>query len=178
MDMSISKTITVFGSSKPVASDVDYQFAYELGRTLAGTGYNVANGGYSGTMAAVSEGASAFPVEIVGVTCSAFGRNGPNKWLTSNILTQNLNERLMKLVELGDAYIALPGGTGTLLEIAMVWEMINKKFIKPRPFILIGESWKRVAHEVVLQDSDSAQYINCLDSIEQVIAFFNENNLS
>ncbi len=167
--MAISKTITVFGSSKPLPVEAEYEQAYKLGHILAEKGYNVSNGGYGGTMAAVSYGASSFPVEIIGVTCTAFDRSGPNKWLTREIRTDNLNDRLMKLIELGDCFVALPGGTGTLLEISMVWEMMNKKFIKSRPFVLVGQSWKNVICEVINHDDKSSGYIDCVDNVEEAI---------
>ena len=167
--MANSKTITVFGSSKPLPGDSDYNFAMVLGRMLASKGFNISNGGYSGTMAAISEGASDFPVEITGVTCSILGRSGPNNWLTREIVTNNLNDRLMKLIELGDGFIALPGGTGTLLEISMVWEMMNKKIIEPRPFLLLGHSWKNVISEVIKYDKNASVFVDCIDNVEEAI---------
>ena len=50
----------------------------------------------------------------------------------------------MKLVELGDAYVVLKGGTGTLLELAAVWEFINKGLLAAKPIVMIGDFWKNV----------------------------------
>lgn len=55
-----------------------------------------------------------------------------------------LNERLMKLVELGDAYVILKGGTGTLLELAYVWEFINKGLMSEKPIVVVGQFWNGV----------------------------------
>ena len=50
----------------------------------------------------------------------------------------------MKLVELGDAYVVLKGGTGTLLELAAVWELMNKGLMQERPTIVLGDFWSGV----------------------------------
>ena len=57
-------------------------------------------------------------------------------------------ERLFKLVELGAGYVALPGGTGTLVELSVVWEWVNKRFISPRPIVLLGGYWHPVVDAV------------------------------
>ncbi len=54
----------------------------------------------------------------------------------------------MKLIELGQAYVILPGSTGTLLELAMCWELMNKKFIPQRPMICLCQYWKPVVEAV------------------------------
>ena len=74
-------------------------------------------------------------------------------------------ERMLKLVELGDAYVVLKGGTGTLLELAAVWEFINKKFMKERPGILIGNFWNHLGEpmrEELIREgaSDCTKYIS------------------
>ena len=52
----MSKTITVFGSSKPVETDEQYKIAYELGALLAKNGFDICSGGFLGIMEAVSKG--------------------------------------------------------------------------------------------------------------------------
>jgi predicted Rossmann-fold nucleotide-binding protein len=55
-----------------------------------------------------------------------------------------LHQRLARLIELGDAYVVLPGSTGTLVELAMVWELINKGLIPRRPILCWGDFWRPV----------------------------------
>jgi predicted Rossmann-fold nucleotide-binding protein len=50
----------------------------------------------------------------------------------------------LKLVELGDAYVVLKGGTGTLLELACVWEFVNKGIVPKKPIIILGSFWQPV----------------------------------
>jgi uncharacterized protein (TIGR00730 family) len=124
-----TRTIVIFGSSNPAPKSDNYLQAYELGKALARAGYQIANGGYSGTMAAAACGASQAGANTIGVTCNAFGRGGPNQWIQKEIRTENLFERLSTLIDLAHAFVVLPGGTGTLLELALCWELTNKRFL-------------------------------------------------
>ena len=55
---------------------------------------------------------------------------------------------LFKLIDIGNAYVALPGGTGTLAEIAALWEMLNKRVIERYPFVLVGDFWRPMVDSV------------------------------
>ena len=165
------KTVTIFGTSRASQGDPVYSLALETGRLLAGAGFAVANGGYGGTMLAAAQGASEAGGEIIGVTCSAF-RAGANKYVTHEIVTGSLDERLDTLIELGQAYIALPGGTGTLLELAKVWELRNKGFLKvDKPIILMGSFWKALVDLVIKQDSDCGWSIKSVEGPDEAVSF-------
>ena len=139
---SATAKIVIFGSSQPQPGSANYQLAYDIGRLCAEAGYVVVNGGYGGTMEASARGAKEVGGQTIGVTCDALGRSGPNAWIDREIPSPDLTVRLQNLIDLGDAYIALPGATGTLLELAMVWELIAKNFPSPRPIIAITNYWQ------------------------------------
>ena len=124
--------ISIFGTGKTKEGDHAFRIAEETGSLLAQAGFTIANGGYRGTMTAAAKGASEAGGEIIGVTCSAFKNSMPNQYITREIVTNSLDERLDTLIELGQAYLVLPGGTGTLLELAKVWELKNKGFLKKK----------------------------------------------
>lgn len=165
----IGETITIFGTGRARKGDAAYEWAYETGKTLAQAGFVIANGGYGGTMEAAAKGASEVGGEIVGVTCSAF-KSTANKYITREIVTASLDERLDTLIKLGQAYIVLPGGTGTLLELAKVWEFRNKGFLPAeKPIILVGRFWKPLVDLIAMDDPDSSRHIKLADKPEQVI---------
>ncbi len=174
------KTIVIFGSGKLRPGSSPYRQAYDLGKILAESGYSIANGGYGGAMAAAAQGAaenrpSPDACTITGITCDAFGRNGPNPWIDNEIRTKNLNQRLDALVNLADAYIVLPGATGTLLEIAMIWELINKHFLPSRPIIFLSEYWKPVIDTVRQTGEADLECLVFADSLDQVRQVLNDN---
>ena len=169
------QTVTIFGTSKASEGDSAYELAYETGRLLAQAGFAVANGGYGGTMLAAAKGAFEEGGEVIGVTCSAFKNSRANKYISREVVTASLDERLDRLIQLGQAYVVLPGGTGTLLELAMVWELKNKGFLKTdKPIILLGGFWKPLVDLIATDDPDSSRYVKAASEPRQVIKLINE----
>ncbi|MBL1213273.1 MAG: LOG family protein [Ignavibacteriae bacterium] len=138
-----NKTVTIFGSSKPVAGEPEYEAAYLLGKLLAEKNLSVCSGGYQGIMDAVSKGAAERGAEAIGVTVDIFNAV-PSKHLTKEIECRTLCERIDKLISLGDAYIVLDGGTGTLVELSIVWEYFNKNLNPRKPFACVGNMWNEI----------------------------------
>lgn len=138
--------ISVFGSSTPRPGDAAYEQAREIGRLLAEAGFAVATGGYSGTMMAVSQGAAEAGGHVIGVTCAQIERFrplGPNQWVLQAIKYETLRERLMHLVTENDGIIVLPGGIGTLSEMALAWSFLQVGEIQTRPLVLLGDTWRQ-----------------------------------
>ena len=132
--------ISIFGSSRSQTENTEYQTAYELGKQLAEAGYTICNGGYGGIMEASARGASVVNGKSIGVVTEVFGATA-NPFITQTIVTKTLIDRLVKLIEIGDAYIIFRGATGTLLELAAVWEFMNKHLMKEKPILLYGAFW-------------------------------------
>lgn len=165
-----TKTITVFGTSKANPGDTVFEMAASLGRLLAENGFTIANGGYGGTMLAAAKGAAAVGGKVIGVTCTAFKRSGANDYVTEEISTSCLEARLAKLVELGDAYLVLPGGTGTLLELADVWEHKNKRFANAdKPIIVVGEFWSPLLEMMAEADPESRGHVIHADTVQEAV---------
>ena len=138
--MTKERIITVFGSSRPKERDAEYEEACELGRTLAANGFSVCSGGYAGTMAAVSRGAKEGGGKTYGVTADFF--NAPaNPWIDVEVRVPTWQERLFELIRLADGFVACKGGTGTLVELAVVWEMLNKSVMSGKPLAVLGNFW-------------------------------------
>lgn len=147
MEKKSGAVITVFGSSRPAPGSAAYETARELGAALARAGFAVATGGYGGTMEAVSRGAREFSGKTIGVTAEVF-RSSANAWVEEEIRVKTWEERLFKLIELGAGYVVLPGGTGTLVELAVVWERINKGFLGEKPLVVLGDFWLPVIEAI------------------------------
>jgi uncharacterized protein (TIGR00730 family) len=158
------KTVTIFGTSKARSGDAVFEMAFELGSVLAEAGYTIVNGGYGGTMLASAKGAALAGGKTIGVTCSAFGQRSANEHISREILTATLDERLETLIQLGKGYVVLPGSTGTLLELAKVWELQNKGFLSPpKPIILLGEFWKPLVNLITSDEPDSSRCLIMAD---------------
>ena len=164
------RIVTIFGTSTAQVGEEVYDLALDLGRRLAQAGLTIANGGYGGTMLAAAQGAAEAGGRVIGVTCSAFKRGRANPFVTEEIVTADLDERLCTLVSLGRAYVVLPGGTGTLLELAKVWELKNKGFMDPqRPIVLVGRFWDPLVEMMIRQDPGCMRWIvQAVDAQEAV----------
>jgi len=142
-----ARIITVFGSSRPAEGDAAYAEAHALGRALAGAGFAVCSGGYGGVMEAVSRGAKDAGGRTLGITASSF-RSRANRWVDEEVRVGTWEERLFELVRRGEGYVACRGGTGTLVELAVVWEMLNKRVMPRKPFAILGGFWEPVIEHV------------------------------
>ena len=164
----------VFGSNSPKEGDPDYAEARHLGYALARAGYVVATGGYFGTMEAASRGAKEAGGYVLGVTTSILDgvRLHPNAYLDEEIKFPTLFQRLHYLVTLADAWIALPGGIGTLSEVALTWSLMQVGEMKRQPFVLVGEQWRKTIGEFSSDDYVRPQYrelIRYAEDVSQVI---------
>jgi uncharacterized protein (TIGR00725 family) len=141
------RIISVFGSSRPREGEPDYEQARALGRALAECGFAVCTGGYGGVMEAASRGAKESGGRTLAVT-SKFFRSKANAWVDEERSAGTWQERLFELIHQGHGYVACKGGTGTLVELAVVWEMLNKGVISGKPFVVLGDFWSPILERV------------------------------
>jgi predicted Rossmann-fold nucleotide-binding protein len=94
-------------------------------------------------MEAVSRGAKGAGGKTLAVTAKFF-RAHANKWVDEEIRVDTWQDRLFELIRRGHAYVVCPGGTGTLVELSVVWEMINKGVMKKKPVVSLGDYWTPV----------------------------------
>jgi uncharacterized protein (TIGR00725 family) len=140
--------VTVFGSSRPREGDADYEEARILGRALAKHGFSVCSGGYGGVMEAVSRGAKEAGGKTTGVTADFFEAAKLNPWIDVEVRMKTWEERLFELIRRADGFVACKGGTGTLVELAVVWEMLNKSVMSGKPFAVLGDFWQPILDRV------------------------------
>jgi hypothetical protein len=146
--MGTESIVTVFGSSRPREGDADYEEARVLGRALAKHGFAVCSGGYGGVMEAVSRGAKEAGGKTYGVTAEFFKSAKLNPWIDVEVRKSTWEERLFELIRMAHGFVACKGGTGTLVELAVVWEMLNKSVMNAKPFAVLGDFWKPVLDRV------------------------------
>lgn len=146
--------IAVFGSSVPCEGQPAYEEARELGREIARRGARVVCGGYGGVMEAACRGASEAGGASIGVVLT--GRGVPNRFVTETILAADLAERLTRLRDLSDAWIVLPRGLGTMLELVWIAESIVKEHAEAKPLVLLGDFWSPVVETALREASRTA----------------------
>ncbi len=161
-------TIAVYGSSGIKQDSTAARNAELLGKLLAEAGYNICNGGYMGVMEAASRGAKTAGAKVTGVTCSAFSERTPNPYLTEEISTQDLPERISTLMRIADGYIVLDGSIGTLAELFLAWNVIFME--EQKPLILVGNRLRSSVEAVVEHSavpSDLVGLLTFVDTVEE-----------
>jgi uncharacterized protein (TIGR00730 family) len=171
----MGKIISVFGSSQISEGSQEYEEARLLGRLLAEAGFTVMNGGYAGTMEAVSRGAKEGGGRVIGVTLQLFRRSA-NHWLDEEIKTPTYLARLEQMTAASDGCIALKGGVGTLSELGVTWSLLQIGAMPHRPFILLGQHWRRImdilSQETFIRPQDFA-LLRVVETAEEAVKTLN-----
>jgi len=177
-----NKIISVFGSSAPLPGSAAYEEARSVGNLLARSGFAVATGGYEGTMMAVSQGAADAGGHVIGVASARIERyrgTGVNAWVKEVYRYESLAERLLHLVNHNVGMIVLPGGIGTLSEMALAWSLIQVGEIGPRPIALLGTMWRETLYAFIRREyvsRDHAALLQLVDSPQAAVDFVVQNH--
>ena len=117
------KSICVFCGSSYGALEAYADIARETGRVIAEEGYTLVYGGAKvGLMGTVADAALAASGKVIGVLPRSLqDKEIGHEGLSELHLVDSMHERKAMMADLSDAFIALPGGVGTLEEIFEVW---------------------------------------------------------
>ena len=170
---------SVFGNNEEYV-----KAARELGQWIGKNNHAlVYGGGETGLMGAVAEEVHASGNEVIGVVPGnvEFIKSRPQPYVTKLITTANMSERKQKMVELADAFIALPGGIGTLDEIseAIVLTKISEL---QKPCILFNRNSFYTPLQEMLKKMDQAgflwgdhmEHVLFSDHLNEIEAFINK----
>ena len=118
--------ITVYLGATPGSDPALEPAVRELGTWIGANGHNLVYGGSKcGLMGMLAESVLASGGKVFGVEPQFFVDAGfVYDAITKLYVTQDMSERKAKMIELGDAFIAFPGGTGTLEEIAEIMSKV------------------------------------------------------
>lgn len=174
------KIIAVYGSAHVLPGSAEYEAARRVGGALAAAGYAVMTGGYGGIMAGASQGAAEQGGHVIGVTVNGVKLESErivNPWVVEEIPTNSMRERLHILVDRADGYVVMPGGVGTLQELAEAWQMQRLAEV-PRPLVVFGGFWRPFIEE--LQRSayvprEHAGLVRLAEHAQDVVAALSSN---
>ena len=142
-------SVAVFGSSEPSEGEPLYAQARSLGALLAAHGHVVVTGGYGGVMEAACRGALESGGRTLGVTCAIFSGRKPNRYLDESIETRDLHDRTRELIARSDAFVVLPGKSGTLAELTFLWALHRAGCLEGRPVVLLGDEWRHLLRHLL-----------------------------
>jgi uncharacterized protein (TIGR00730 family) len=166
--------VSVFGGAWTGEDQPDYDSARVLGRGLVREGAEIVCGGYQGIMAAVCRGAQDVGIGFtVGITVEPWSAKVPlNEWVDHVVEARDLFARLPFIAD-ADAWVAFPGGVGTLKEVALCWNLVQNGLAEPRPFVLVGERWARLLEvfrdALIVSDPAHFDLLEHVDTAEEAL---------
>ncbi len=169
--------VSVFGSARFPGTHPHYALAREIGAALARAGFTVMTGGGPGIMEAANRGAKDAHGRSVGCNIRLPKEQKPNPYLDDFITFRHFFVRKVMLVKYSYAFVALPGGFGTLDEIFETSTLIQTGKIEEFPVVLVGRDYwaplldfmrtRLVAHGTI--DAADLARIAVTDSVAEVI---------
>ncbi|NQV15893.1 TIGR00730 family Rossman fold protein [bacterium] len=175
----IGPAVTVFGSARTKANDPYYQIAYELGGFLAREGLSVITGGGPGIMEATNKGAKELGGSSAGVGIELPFEASNNAFIDSdkNITFRYFFVRKLMFLKYSQAFVAFPGGLGTLDELFESLTLSQTGKTPKFPILLVGRDyWSGLVDWLkmrVLEDGniyeDDLELFRVVDSAEEVM---------
>jgi hypothetical protein len=159
----VGPCVTVFGSARFPSDHPYYALAREVGARLAQAGFTVMTGGGPGIMEAANRGAKEAGGASVGCNIILPKEQAPNPYLDRFVEFRYFFVRKMMLEKYSYAFIAMPGGIGTLDEIFETSVLIQTGKMKEFPFVLVGKSFWAPLVDYLKQGLLAAKTIDAAD---------------
>lgn len=134
----IKPSVSIFGSARFKPDNVYYKLAEEIAYKLSDAGFTVVTGGGPGIMEAGNKGAYAGPTPSVGLNIKLPHEQSGNPYQDIALTFRHFFSRKVMFVKYASAYVVLPGGFGTLDELAEILTLVQTGKAPKIPIILVG----------------------------------------
>lgn len=135
--------VSIFGSARVKPGAFGYEETKRVAKSLAEMGCDIITGGGPGLMQAANEGASSAPKRSrsYGIRVDLPFEQNVNAFVSQAYEHRTFFTRLHQFVIASDAFIVAPGGVGTVLEMTMIWQLLQVQHLQNVPLILVGKMW-------------------------------------
>ena len=137
----IRPSISIFGSARTQPDDPWYEKAEQIARLLSDAGFSVVSGGGPGIMEAANKGAQAGKSPSIGVNIELPSEQQPNPYQDISLHFRHFFARKVMFVKYASAYVVLPGGFGTLDELAEILTLVQTGKTRRIPIVLVGSDF-------------------------------------
>ncbi len=135
---SIEPSVSIFGSARFTEDNPYYQLTVDIARRLSDAGFAVVSGGGPGIMEAANKGAKAGMAPSIGLNIKLPHEQHDNRYQDISLHFQHFFSRKVMFVKYASAYVVMPGGFGTLDELAEILTLIQTQKSRRIPIILVG----------------------------------------
>jgi uncharacterized protein (TIGR00730 family) len=181
--------VTIFGSARAKPGTYVYDEVKRVAAALAEMGCDIITGGGPGLMQAANEGgASASAAErsqSVGIRVDLPFEQEVNPFVEQAFEHKTFFTRLHQFVLMSDAYIVTPGGIGTVLELMLIWQLLQVKHVHDTPLVLVGQMWAELVNwaktnllkpQLHLASPEDMTIPSCVNTAEEAIALIHEHH--
>jgi len=133
--------VTIFGSARLQPGSFGYEETKRAAAALAAMDCDIITGGGPGLMQVANEGATSKQAHSVGIRVELPFEQDVNAFVTEAFEHRTFFTRLHQFVLASDAFLVAPGGIGTVLEMMLIWQLLQVKHLEKRPLILLGTMW-------------------------------------
>jgi uncharacterized protein (TIGR00730 family) len=179
--------VTIFGSARLEGRTPAYNAVKKLAAELTRMGCDIISGGGPGLMQAANEGAHSIEKATrrsVGIRVELPFEQEINPFVGQAYEHRTFFSRLHHFMILSDAFVVVPGGIGTLLELSLAWQLLQVRKLYNTPLIVVGKMWAELVEwgrrSMLQKGNELASEIDftiplCVDSIDECLALIREN---
>lgn len=180
--------VTIFGSARLKPGTPAYEGVKQLAAELTRMGCDIISGGGPGLMQAANEGASSVEPDAlhrsIGIRVELPFEQEVNPFVGQAYEHRTFFSRLHHFMIVSDAFVVVPGGIGSLLELSLVWQLLQVRRLYNTPLILVGKMWAELVEwsrrSMLIPGSELASEIDftiphCVNTIEETIALIRDN---
>ncbi len=173
----IKPSVSIFGSARTEPDHPYYQLAEDIARALSDAGFSVVSGGGPGIMEAANKGAYAGKSASIGLNIQLPHEQSGNPYQDISLSFRHFFSRKVMFVKYAAAYVVLPGGFGTLDELAEILTLVQTGKTRRIPIILVHapfwtgllEWFKSTLVEEKTINPEDLDLIQVLDKPQQVV---------
>src|SRR4051794_11548386 len=137
----VRRGVSLLGSARTLPEHPDYRLARETARLLGDAGFSIITGGGPGTMAAANRGARDAGALSVGLRIDLPYEQNMNPWVDLEVDHHYFFTRKVMFVRYSSAFVAMPGGFGTLDELFETLTLIQTRKVRYFPLVLMGSDY-------------------------------------
>src|SRR3954463_15862739 len=180
--------VTIFGSARLKPGTDAYEKVKQLAAELTKMGCDIISGGGPGLMQAANEGAlsveSVARKRSVGIRVELPFEQEINPFVGQAYEHRTFFSRLHHFMIISDAFVVVPGGIGTLLELSLAWQLLQVRKLYNTPLILVGKMWTELVEwgrrTMLKEGNELASEVDftiphCVDTIEETVALVRKN---
>src|SRR5262249_37625417 len=181
--------VTIFGSARAKPGAFVYDEVKRVAAALADMGCDIITGGGPGLMQAANEGAASVSApernRSVGIRVELPFEQDVNPFVEQAFEHKTFFSRLHHFVLTSDAYVVCPGGIGTVLELTMIWQLLQVKHMHDAPLILVGKmfgefvDWAKknlLKPELNLASPEDMSIPTCVNTGDEAIALLRDHH--